>query len=316
MSKLLVSQYHTEVERIIQYGGSRKETSIRVAFQNLVNEYCKPREFRLIPELDYKTPSGKLVYPDGTVKDALRLDWGYWESKDEYDNLDQEIEKKLIKGYPDSNILFEDSKTAVLIQGGHETMRVLMKDADALDGIITYFINYVRPEVKDFREAIETFKEDLPTVINGLRDLIDSQIETNAAFETARAKFWGICKESINPEITLLDIREMMIQHILTEDIFISIFNESQFHRENNIARELKTIIDTFFTGSTKKNTLGTIERYYGVIRRTAANIYNHHEKQKFLKVLYENFYKAYNPKAADRLGIVYTPNEIVRFMI
>ncbi|MEH2457131.1 type ISP restriction/modification enzyme [Nostoc sp.] len=316
MSKLLVSQYHTEVERIIQYGGSRKETSIRVAFQNLVNEYCKPREFRLIPELDYKTPSGKLVYPDGTVKDALRLDWGYWESKDEYDNLDQEIEKKLIKGYPDSNILFEDSKTAVLIQGGHETMRVLMKDADALDGIITYFINYVRPEVKDFREAIETFKEDLPSVLNALRDLIDSQIETNAAFQTARAKFWGICKESINPEITLLDVREMMIQHILTEDIFISIFNESQFHRENNIARELKTIIDTFFTGSTKKNTLGTIERYYGVIRRTAANIYNHHEKQKFLKVLYENFYKAYNPKAADRLGIVYTPNEIVRFMI
>ncbi|MBN3927616.1 type ISP restriction/modification enzyme, partial [Nostoc sp. NMS4] len=315
-SKLLVSQYHTEVERIIQYGGSRKETSIRVAFQNLVNEYCKPREFRLIPELDYKTPSGKLVYPDGTVKDALRLDWGYWESKDEYDNLDQEIEKKLIKGYPDSNILFEDSQTAVLIQGGQETMRVPMKDADALDGIITYFINYVRPEVKDFREAIEIFKEDLPAVLNALRNLIDSQIETNAAFKIARAKFWSICKESINPEVTLLDIREMMIQHILTEDIFISIFNESQFHRENNIARELKGVIDTFFTGSTKKNTLGTIERYYGVIRRTAANIYNHHEKQKFLKVLYENFYKAYNPKAADRLGIVYTPNEVVRFMI
>jgi len=189
MSKLLVSQYHTEVERIIQYGGSRKETSIRVAFQNLVNEYCKPREFRLIPELDYKTPSGKLVYPDGTVKDALRLDWGYWESKDEYDNLDQEIEKKLIKGYPDSNILFEDSQTAVLIQGGQETMRVPMKDIDALDGIITYFINYVRPEVKDFREAIETFKQDLPTVLNALRDLIDSQIETNAAFKIARAKF-------------------------------------------------------------------------------------------------------------------------------
>ncbi|MHC5733544.1 type ISP restriction/modification enzyme [Nostoc sp.] len=316
MSKLLVSQYHTEVERIIQYGGSRKETSIRVAFQNLVNEYCKPREFRLIPELDYKTPSGKLVYPDGTVKDALRLDWGYWESKDEYDNLDEEISKKLIKGYPDSNILFEDSQTAVLIQGGQETMRVPMKDIDALDGIITYFINYIRPEVKDFREAIEIFKEDLPAVLNALRNLIDSQIETNAAFKIARAKFWNICKESINPEVTLLDIREMMIQHILTEDIFISIFNESQFHRENNIARELKGVIDTFFTGSTKKNTLGTIERYYGVIRRTAANIYNHHEKQKFLKVLYENFYKAYNPKAADRLGIVYTPNEVVRFMI
>ena len=316
MSKLLISQYHTELEKIIFYGGSRKETSIRVTFQNLLNEYCKPREFRLIPELDYKTPSGKIVYPDGTVKDALRLDWGYWESKDQYDNLEEEIDKKLAKGYPDSNILFEDSQTAVLIQAGQETMRVSMKDAEALDGIITAFINYVRPEVKDFREAIETFKEDLPIILEALRDLIDSQAETNVAFEAARGKFWEICKDSINPEVTLPDIREMMIQHILTEDIFLNIFNESQFHKENNIAHELQRVIDTFFTGSTKRNTLSTIERYYGVIRRTAANIYNHHEKQKFLKSLYENFYKAYNPKAADRLGIVYTPNEIVRFMI
>lgn len=316
MSKLLVSQYHTEVEKIIQYGGSRKETSIRVAFQNLINEYCKPRDFQLIPELDYKTRNGKIVYPDGTVKDALRLDWGYWESKDQYDNLNQEIDKKLAKGYPDSNILFEDSQTAVLIQGGNETLRVSMRDTDALDEIITHFINYIRPEVKDFREAIEVFKTDLPTILIALRNLIDTQSETNANFQTARAKFWHICKESINPEVTLLDIREMMIQHILTEDIFINIFNESQFHKENNIARELQQVINTFFTGSTKRNTLGTIERYYGVIRRTAANIYNHHEKQKFLKALYENFYKAYNPKAADRLGIVYTPNEVVRFMI
>ncbi len=41
-----------------------------------------------------------------------------------------------------------------------------------------------------------------------------------------------------------------------------------------------------------------------------------HDEKQNFLKVIYEGFYKVYNPKAADRLGVVYTPNEIVRFMI
>jgi predicted helicase len=316
MSRLLVTQYQAEVEKIIQYGGSRKETSIRVAFQNLLNEYCKPRDFLLIPELDYRLPNGKLVYPDGTIKDALRLDWGYWESKDQYDKLDEEIEKKLNKGYPDSNILFEDSQTAVLIQSSTETMRVSMRDADAVDGIITSFINYVRPEVKDFREAIEIFKQDLPTVLNSLRDLIDCQGENNTSFQTARDKFWGICKESINPEISLFDIREMMIQHILTEDIFINIFNESQFHRENNIAGELQGVISTFFTGSVKKNTLGTIERYYAVIRRTAANIYNHQEKQKFLKALYENFYKAYNPKAADRLGIVYTPNEIVRFMI
>ncbi|GCL53334.1 adenine specific DNA methyltransferase [Microcystis aeruginosa NIES-3806] len=316
MSRLLISQYQAEVEKIVQYGGSRKETSIRVAFQNLLNDYCKARDFLLIPELDYRTKSGKVVYPDGTVKDALRLDWGYWESKDQYDNLDEEIEKKLAKGYPNDNILFEDSQTAVLIQGGEERLRVSMRDDEALDGIINAFINYVRPEVEDFREAIDSFKEDLPTILEALRGLIARQSETNRNFVTARDKFLEICRKSINPEISLEDVREMIIQHILTEDIFINIFNESQFHRENNIARELQGVIETFFTGNTKRNTLGTIERYYAVIRRTAANIYNHHEKQKFLKAIYENFYKAYNPKAADRLGIVYTPNEIVRFMI
>ncbi|MFM6320916.1 MAG: N-6 DNA methylase, partial [Microcystis panniformis] len=316
MSRLLVTQYQTEVEKIIQYGGSRKETSIRFAFQYLLNEYCKPRDFLLIPELDYKLPNGKLVYPDGTVKDALRLAWGYWESKDQYDNLDKEIEAKLNKGYPDSNILFEDSQTAVLIQAGTETQRVSMRDADAVDSIINNFINYVRPEVRDFREAIDTFRQDLPIILDSLRKLIKCQEGNNILFENARDKFFNICQKSINPEITLLDIQEMIIQHILTEDIFINIFSESQFHQENNVARELQGVISTFFTGSLKRNTLGSIERYYAVIRRTAANIVNHQEKQKFLKALYENFYKAYNPKAADRLGIVYTPNEIVRFMI
>ncbi|MCF3577335.1 N-6 DNA methylase [Planktothrix agardhii] len=316
MSKLLISQYYNKVDQIIQYGGSRKETSIRVEFQNLLNNYCRSKDFLLIPELEYKTKKGKTVIPDGTIKDALRLDYGYWESKDQYDNLDLEIEKKLAKGYPDDNILFEDSQTVVLIQGGGEILRVSMRDAEALDNAINAFINYLRPEVQDFRDAISHFQEDLPTILTTLRSLIDQQSTTNKPFQQARDKFWQICQDSINPEISLENIREMMIQHILTEDIFINIFNESQFHRENNIASQLQAVIETFFTGATKRNTLSTIERYYAVIRRTAANIYNHHEKQKFLKAVYENFYKAYNPKAADKLGIVYTPNEIVRFMI
>jgi len=316
MSKLLINQYYNNVDQIIQYGGSRKETSIRVEFQNLLNNYCRSKDFLLIPELEYKTKKGKTVIPDGTIKDALRLDYGYWESKDQYDNLDLEIEKKLAKGYPDDNILFEDSQTVVLIQGGGEILRVSMRDAEALDNAINAFINYLRPEVQDFRDAISHFKEDLPTILTTLRSLIDQQSTTNQPFQQARDEFLQDCQDSIHPEISLEDIREMMIQHILTEDIFINIFNESQFHRENNIACQLQAVIETFFTGATKRNTLSTIERYYAVIRRIAANIYNHHEKQKFLKAVYENFYKAYNPKAADKLGIVYTPNEIVRFMI
>jgi predicted helicase len=316
MSKFLVSQYHQEVENLIQYGGKSKETAIRSAFQNLLNGYCKPKDYLLIPELDYKTTTGTTIRPDGTVKDAIRLDYGYWEAKDKYDNLDQEIEKKFAKGYPDKNILFEDSLTAVLIQHGNETGRIDMQDTSGLDGLISQFINYVPPEVTNFRQAIKSFREDIPKILVELRDLIDKQSATNEKFIEAKDKFLAICQQSINPEISLLDVREMIIQHILTEDIFISIFNESQFHQENNIARELHLVVNTFFTGAIKRNAFAKINSYYNVIKRTAANIANHHEKQKFLKAIYENFYQAYNPKAADRLGIVYTPNEIVRFMV
>ncbi len=316
MSRLLITQYHADVQKIIQYGGSRNEGAISGAFFNLLNEYCKTRDFILIGQLEYPAKNGKMVRPDGTVKDALRLDWGFWESKDEDDDLDREIAKKFAKGYPNDNILFEDSQTAVLIQAGQEVSRVLMKDADALDRLLNAFINYVRPEVKSFREAINSFKDDLPTILETLRSLLQQQDQTNAKYQQSRDQFWQICKDSINPEITLLDVQEMIIQHILTEDIFLTVFSESQFHRDNNVARELNKIIDTFFTKATRKNTLSSIDRYYTVIKQKAASIANHHEKQKFLKVVYENFYKAYNPKAADRLGIVYTPNEIVRFMI
>ncbi len=316
MSRLLVSQYHSEVQKIVQYGGSRKETSIRNAFERLLNDYCKPRNYLLIPELDFKTKFNTTVFPDGTVKDAIRLEHGWWESKDQYDNLDKEIEKKFEKGYPDENILFEDSQTAVLIQHGREQLRVLMKDADKLDGLLNTFVDYERSEVRDFRSAITKFKEDIPHILVALRDIINETEKTNGTFCDRRNAFLEVCRQSINPEIEIFDIHEMLIQHILTEDIFTNIFHESQFHRENNIARELSEIINTFFTGATRRNTLKSIEHYYAVIRRCSENIVNHHEKQKFLKAIYENFYKAYNPKAADRLGIVYTPNEIVKFMI
>lgn len=316
MSIHSIKEYQNEVEKIIHYGGTKKETAIRNAFYNLLNVYAKQKGFILIPEITVVGENGKNVTPDGTLKDSLRQDWGYWESKDEADNIDDEIDKKFKKGYPKDNILFEDSKVCVLIQNGTEVIRVNTADAAAVDRILNAFINYERPEVKNFREAIEHFKEDVPRVTDVLRKLIDQQELKNAEYVKIRNEFLELCKESINPEIVKDDIREMMIQHILTEDIFNVIFDETQFHRENNIGKELEKVITTFFTGSTRRETLARIQHYYQVINTTAANIPDHHEKQKFLKVVYETFYKSYNPKAADRLGVVYTPNEIVKFMI
>jgi predicted helicase len=314
MSLLLIQNYYNEVDKLIQYGGSRKEASIRRAFENLLNEYAKKRELLLVPELDYKTEKGNTIFPDGTLKDAMRLDWGYWESKDEADDLDKEIQAKFAKGYPNSNILFEDSQTVVLIQAGKEVQRVQMRDASKLDILLTAFVSFERPEIRNFREAIAQVKEDLPSVSRALRELINSI--DNQAFTQARLVFFDLCKQVINPEITLEDINEMLIQHILTEDIFKAIYNESQYHDENNIAQELKKLEITFFRGDVKRNMLDKIRPYYQFIQEQAKSIINHTEKKAFLNAVYEDFYKAYNPKMADKLGVVYTPQEIVKFMI
>ena len=316
MSRQAVQRYQHEIAQLIHYGGSTKETAIRGAFERLLNEYCRQKDFLLVPELDYLTPKGRRVAPDGTVKDALRLSWGYWEAKDTADDLDEEIQKKFAKGYPQDNIIFEDSRTLVLIQAGSEAGRVALDDDAATDRLLSQFLNYERPEVRTFRRAIEQFRHDLPGVVESLRRAIEAAEKTNARFKTKLTDFVALGQASINPDFGAAEAREMMIQHILTEDIFNRVFDETQFHRENNIAHELEQVINTFFTGPTRRDTLERIRPFFDVINAQASGIASHKEKQKFLKVVYENFYRAYNPKGADRLGIVYTPNEVVRFMI
>ncbi|MDR2424430.1 MAG: N-6 DNA methylase [Prevotellaceae bacterium] len=316
MSFHSIHLYHNEVENLKTFGGTTKETAIRNAFYNLLNDYARQRGLIVVAEVSVKTSGNKIVTPDGTLKDSLRQDWGYWESKDEADKLDDEIEKKFAKGYPKDNILFEDSRIAVLIQNGDEVLRCNMNDENALHLLLTEFFSFERPEVRNFRQAIELFRQDVPKVTETIRQIILNSATSNTLFVKELMSFLELCRGSINPAITRADVYEMIIQHILTEDIFNTIFDETQFHRENNIARELEKVIATFFAGSLRKETLRGVKHYYDAINAAAAGIADHHEKQKFLKVVYETFYRSYNPKAADRLGVVYTPNEIVRFMI
>jgi predicted helicase len=316
MSLDAIRNYYREVESLKHRGGTGNESVRRFAFQKLLDTYARSKELQLVAEVGIKGRKGKVVYPDGTLKDILRQDWGYWECKDEYDDLEQEISKKFDLGYPNDNILFEDGVRALLYQDGNEVSRTDFQDEASLDKVLKNFLDYQRPEIAEFRKAIELFKRDVPKVTEALRNIIVTKAEQNTEYLTKMKTLLTLCKEVINPNITKDDIREMVIQHILTADIFNTIFDEPNFHRENNIARELNNLTDTFFTREVRNNTLAGIKHYYDTINAKAAQIYDHHEKQLFLKVVYETFYKSYDPKKADRLGVVYTPNEIVRFMI
>ena len=309
-----IEQYRTKLQELIEFGGSDNEENIRPAFQNCLDAYCHDHRERLvlIPELK-NSPSNK---PDGTVKDSLRMARGYWEAKDSHDDLDAEIKVKFNRGYPRDNIIFEDSQTAVLVQNGNEAMRVDMSRDGELHRLIRIFLDYELPEIQEFRHAQSQFKTDLPTVLENLRATVTEAEADNPEYQEAASSFLDLCRRTIGPAVSSADVREMLLQHILTKDIFLSIFREDQFHRENNVARQLDSLEGTFFTGDVRRQAIDRLRAYYGVIGRAADEIADYVEKQQFLKAIYEDFYTAYNPAAADRLGVVYTPNEVVDFII
>ena len=243
-----IDRYHRELAELIEFGGIDNEENIRLAFLNCLAAYCADHTERLVivPELR----SDRSNKPDGTVRDSLRMTRGLWEAKDSHDDLDREIQNKLAQGYPSDNILFEDSRTAVLFQDRQEKLRVDMTDPAALDALIRQFLDYELPEIQEFREARQQFRNDLPAVLENLRDTIVDAEASNQRYQEAAKIFLELCHQSISPAVSNDNVREMLIQHILTKDIFLRVFAEDQFHRENNVARQLDALEGTFFTGN------------------------------------------------------------------
>ena len=309
-----IDRYYGELSQLIEFGGLANEENIRSAFQNCLAAYCAEHSERLVLVPELRSDSSNK--PDGTIRDSLRMTRGLWEAKDTHDDLDREIRNKLDQGYPSDNILFEDSRTAVLFQDHQEARRTDMTDPAALHELIRKFLDYELPEIKEFREARQQFKTDLPSVLEKLRETVLEAESGNPGYQEAARIFLELCHQSIGPDVSNDHVREMLIQHILTKDIFLRVFDEDQFHRENNVARQLDALEHTFFTRDVRRQAIDRLRSYYGSIGRAADEIADYAEKQQFLKAVYEDFYQAYNPGAADRLGVVYTPNEVVDFII
>ena len=309
-----IETYYSKLQELVQFGGSDNELNIRRAFENCLDAYCREHKEKLVLIPELKAPGN--IIPDGTVKDTLRMARGYWEAKDTHDDLDAEIQRKFDRGYPKDNIVFEDSETAVLVQNGGVALRVDMSRPGELHRLIRRFLDYELPNIEEFRQAQVQFKTDLPAVLENLRQSVAVAEENSEAYQSAATVFLDLCHQSISPEVSEADVREMLLQHILTKDIFLRVFAEDQFHRDNNVARHLEALERTFFTGDVRREAIDRLRTYYGAIGRAADEITEYTDKQQFLKAIYEDFYKAYNPAAADRLGVVYTPDEVVDFII
>jgi hypothetical protein len=225
--------------------GARHEGAVETAFSRLLADTARPHGWVLIPKEKLKV--GKhTIFPDGTLHHLLfnELRRGYWEAKDTDDDLDAEISKKLAKDYPRNNTIFEDTRTAVLYQGGVERYRLDLTDPRQLCSLLNEFYAWTDPEIGSFNEAVEEFKSRVPELAQGLVKILADAHQKDRGFQAAFDSFYAVCQQTLNPNISRAAVDEMLVQHLLTERLIRKIFDNPEFMHRKVIAVEIEKVID------------------------------------------------------------------------
>lgn len=122
-------------------------------------------------------------------------------------------------------------------------------------------------------------------------------------------------RQNINPEITREQAIEMLSQHMITRPVFEAIFENYSFAEYNPISKSMQRMIDLLEAQAIEKDT-ETLDRFYESVRKRVAGIDNAEGRQHVIKELYEKFFKTAFPMMTKQLGIVYTPVEVVDFIV
>ena len=311
-----IKNYYAELEEYDSIGAEH-EGAVRTAFQNLLQHYCRQADLILVCEKTHYTPEKRRITPDGEVVDTFGLPYGYWEAKDTHDDLYVEADKKFAAGYPSKNIVVQSPTHALLYQHGQLQLDLDITDPRNLVNVLQRFFAYQEENISAWHTAVSEFKETVPELGEKLATLIETERQNNPHFQKAFANFHQQCQTSINPNLSVAAVEEMLIQHLLTERIFRTVFNNRDFTRRNIIAREIENVIDALTSQTFDRNQfLQSLDPFYIAIEQTAATITDFSQKQGFLNTVYEQFFQGFSVKVADTHGIVYTPQPIVDFMV
>jgi hypothetical protein len=223
----LIREYHRSLSAL-RAQGVENELGLRRPFENLLADSARLHSWRFVAEFGAKA-GGHRIRPDGTVFDANSLPRGFWESKDSHDDLDREIDRKIRRGYPVGNTIFEDTRRAVLYQNRGLACEADLSDSRALSDLLFRFYSHTEPEIKEFEAAVEEFGQRVPDLARGLAHKIEEAHHHNPPFQEAFAKFFALCQASLNPNISQAAVDEMLVQHLLTERLFRTIFDNPEF---------------------------------------------------------------------------------------
>ncbi len=165
------------------------------------------------------------------------------------------------------------------------------------------------------RKYFEQWAKDVAKIaqiqIDRIRDLITRDSEHKKAFNN----FVKGLQENINSDIDKEEAIEMLSQHIITKPIFEALFENYSFVKNNPVSSSMEAILNLLLEQQFEKET-EDLKEFYNDVRVRVGNIDNSEGKQKIIVELYEKFFKTAFPKLVDKLGIVYTPIEVVDFII
>ena len=311
-----VKTYYAAMKEL-EARGADQEGAVSGPFYTLLEHCAEKVNAAFQREYRTKGRTGNNISIDGAALHESGIPFAYWEAKDNFDNLDKAIQEKRGAGYPFDNILFQTPKRAVLFQNGQETLNADISKPANLTKALRALFEYAPPEIVRWETAAAEFREHVPDIAADLKKKIQAQRNEDAKFAQAFDKFYAVCKDAINPDLSSEAVEEMLIQHILTERIFRTVFNNSDFTRRNIIAREIERVVDALTRRAISREAyLKPLDRYYGAIENAARNCEQFSQKQRLLNVCYETFFQSYSERAADTHGIVYTPQPIVEFMV
>lgn len=122
-------------------------------------------------------------------------------------------------------------------------------------------------------------------------------------------------RDDLNDTITEADAIEMLAQHIITRPVFQVLFEGHQFTSENPVSRAMQRVLDVLNEANLDKESKD-LEKFYASVQLRAQGITDPSAKQKLIVELYDKFFRNAFPRTTEKLGIVYTPVEIVDFII
>lgn len=167
------------------------------------------------------------------------------------------------------------------------------------------------------RHHWEDWANDIAKIANTHIDRIKVILE-NPANTTEKAAFDAFSSElrdDLNDSISDGEIIEMLAQHLITKPVFDALFEDYSFAQHNPMSQAMQNVLDALQEHQLSKEA-DTLERFYESVRQRADGIENAAGKQKIVVELYDKFFRNAFPRMTERLGIVYTPVEVVDFII